>query len=329
DLGWEITAGPTPPPPGGASIAGSVFKDLDADGVKDTGEGALAGARIYIDADKDGVFDSTEKSVLSDTSGNYKLTGLAAGTHRVRQAPPSGYRTTAPSSGFADVTLTTNQSVTGRNFGATQRARLSGSLYNDLDGDGVKDSGEPALTSWRVYVDADKDGVFDTGETSTLADSAGNYTFNLAAGTYRVRSVMPSGYRPTAPGVGYADITLASGAALTGRNFAYSQKVLISGSVFRDTDGDRIKDSGEAGLSGWRVFIDANNDGVWNSTEKSVLSDGSGAWAFKGESARSFVVRIVQQSGFTRTTPTSGSFSFTLSNGGSRTGLLFGERPIA
>ena len=40
------------------------------------------------------------------------------------------------------------------------------------------------------------------------------------------------------------------------------QNILITGSVFNDLDKDRIKDSTEAGLSGWRVFIDKDNDGI-------------------------------------------------------------------
>jgi hypothetical protein len=29
------------------------------------------------------------------------------------------------------------------------------------------------------------------------------------------------------------------------------------------TDADAVKDAGEAGLSAWKVYIDANNDGKW------------------------------------------------------------------
>ena len=327
DIGWEITAAT---PPATASVAGNVFKDLDGDGIKDTGEGALAGVRVYLDADKDGVFDSTEKTVTTDSAGNYKFTGLAAGSVRVRIISPSGYRTTAPSAGYHDVTLTAGQAVTGKNLAATQKAKLTGQLFNDLDGDGVKDSGEGAMSNIRVFLDADKDGIYDTGETSTMTDASGNYTFTLSAGTYRVKSMIGgSAYRVTTPASGYADVTLASGQIVTGKHFGFTLKVLISGNVFRDTDGDRVKDAGEIGLSGWRVFIDTDKDGVWDSTEKSVLTDSSGNWSFKGESAKAFTVRVVQQSKFTRTTPTSGSFAFTLAGGQTKTGLLFGQKPIA
>jgi hypothetical protein len=38
---------------GTASIAGTLFNDLDADGVKDSGEGALSNWKLWLDSDKD------------------------------------------------------------------------------------------------------------------------------------------------------------------------------------------------------------------------------------------------------------------------------------
>jgi hypothetical protein len=77
------------------------------------------------------------------------------------------------------------------------------------------------------------------------------------------------------------------------------------------------------------VFIDTDLDGVWGSGEKSVLSSSSGAWSFKDLAAGTYRVRIVQQTGWARTTPTSGYHSVTLAAGKTSTGKLFGERKIA
>jgi uncharacterized delta-60 repeat protein len=98
------------------SVAGNVFSDTNGNGAKNTGEANLSGVRLYVDTDKDGVFDSTERNALSDSSGNYRLTGLAAGTYRVRPVVPAGRRTSAPAAGFFDLTLTNGQALTGRNF---------------------------------------------------------------------------------------------------------------------------------------------------------------------------------------------------------------------
>src|SRR5688500_12993485 len=151
---------------------------------------------------------------------------------------------------------------------------IAGSLFNDLDSDGVRDTGEGALSGWRVYIDADKDGIFDTGEKNVLTDTAGNYKFSgLASGTHRVREVLNSGWRRTTPAAGYFDVAVTSGTVVTSKNFGNTQKIVISGMVFNDANGDRIRNAGEAGLSNWRVFIDSDSDGLWDSTEKSVFTD--------------------------------------------------------
>ena len=59
------------------------------------------------------------------------------------------------------------------------------------------------------------------------------------------------------------------------------------------------------------------------------LTDASGNWTFKDVVAGTYKVRVVQQTGWTRTTPTSGYYSVTLSSGGSSTGKLFGEKKTA
>jgi len=46
----------------------------------------------------------------------------------------------------------------------------------------------------------------------------------------------------------------------------------IQGEKWNDANGNRTKDGGEAGLSGWVVYLDLNNDGILNSTsDKNVV----------------------------------------------------------
>jgi len=66
-------------------------------------------------------------------------------------------------------------------------ASIAGTLWHDLDGDKIIDTGEPKLSGWTVFLDKDNDGVLDSGETSKLTDASGNYKFTLlAAGSYHV-----------------------------------------------------------------------------------------------------------------------------------------------
>ena len=70
----------------GAVITGSIFSDNDSDKIRDSGEGGIANWRVFLDKDGDSIFDSTEAYVLSDSSGNFRFSGLAAGTYS--GAPP-------------------------------------------------------------------------------------------------------------------------------------------------------------------------------------------------------------------------------------------------
>ncbi len=71
---------------------------------------------------------------------------------------------------------------------------IQGNVYNDLNGNGAIDGGEPKLSGVTVRL-LDNNGNFIT---STLTDGTGHYTFNnLTPGTYQVQVVVPSGFGAT------------------------------------------------------------------------------------------------------------------------------------
>src|SRR5262249_4334757 len=58
--------------------------------------------------------------------------------------------------------------ATAVNFGNIQDlGTVTGTKFNDLDGDGVRDPGEPGLQGWTIYVDLNNNGTLDGGEPST------------------------------------------------------------------------------------------------------------------------------------------------------------------
>ena len=70
-------------------------------------------------------------------------------------------------------------------------ALISGTVFDDLDTDGVQDPGEPGRPSVTVTLDIGPDGSVDA---TTTTDAIGNDSFPGATGTtYRVRIVVPSG----------------------------------------------------------------------------------------------------------------------------------------
>ncbi len=105
-----------------ASISGRVFGDTNADGKIDNGEFGVGLWTVYLDLNNNGKFDSGEKTVTTDISGNWSITGLAAGTYTVRVVPVSGITATKPVGGVATITLAVGQVSTGTLFGEKSNA---------------------------------------------------------------------------------------------------------------------------------------------------------------------------------------------------------------
>src|SRR5579862_7662411 len=80
----------------------------------------------------------------------------------------------------------------------------------------------------------------------------------------------------------------------------------IAGVVFNDTNGDGVKQATEAPLGGTQVFLDLNNNGVFNAGEPSVLSNLVGDYVFTGLAPGNYVVGAVTPAGDKLTTMTVG-----------------------
>jgi hypothetical protein len=88
---------------------------------------------------------------------------------------------------------------------------FSGTVFNDLNGNGVPDTGEPGLAGWKVWLDDDRDGIFNNTEPFAATDANGNYfldTTNQPLGTgasslYYLALSLPDGnggrWVPTTP----------------------------------------------------------------------------------------------------------------------------------
>ena len=64
----------------------------------------------------------------------------------------------------------------------------------------------------------------------------------------------------------------------------------ISGTNWWDIDGDLTYDPGESGLSGWTIYIDANNSGSLDAGEISTVTGSDGAYSFTGLDDGQYVV---------------------------------------
>lgn len=278
---------------GNGSVTGSDdLTDAITSGVAESG---LAGVRVYIDANGNGQFDLSEPSDVTDASGGYEIGNLFNGIYLVRvdegTLPVSYVQTydlVSPSNDGTAQVLLSGSGRTDVDFGYRNDATLGDLVWNDRDGDGVRDPGEPGIEGVLIYLDVDGDNSFDQGvEPLTYTDIDGFYRFeNLSNGTYGVRvefSTLPQGSTQTYDLNGNLDHeasrTLTVSEEATDVDFGYRASASLGDHVWNDVDGDGVQDAGESAISGVRVYLDINGNGLFDpATEPSDVTDAAGLY---------------------------------------------------
>jgi len=102
---------------------------------------------------------------------------------------------------------------------------ISGVVFNDLNGNGVRDGGEPGLEGWTVNISGPV-------TASTVSDMFGNYTFSsLAFGSYTISQAVQAGWTQTLPvSPPYYSVTISSPSSLTNYHFGdqYTSSAITS-----------------------------------------------------------------------------------------------------
>lgn len=206
--------------------------------------------------------------------------------------------------------------------------QITGTVWNDTDGDGKLDTNENGISNWQVYLDKDNDGRLDSNEASARTNSKGVYYFRgLNDGSYKVRQTGQSGYRRTYPASsGSYSVVLSGLTTATGKNFGNTRAVQISGTVYRDFNKNGQRNSNDSGLSGWKVFVDKDNDGILDSNEVSVTTNSSGRYTFNTLGGGTYSIRVVVGSGWKLTTKSTHLLS--LSPGATTSGKDFGIKKL-
>jgi SdrD B-like domain/Right handed beta helix region/Carboxypeptidase regulatory-like domain/FG-GAP-like repeat/Prealbumin-like fold domain len=183
---------------------------------------------------------------------------------------------------------------------------ISGQKFNDLNGDGTKDAGEPGLAGWTIFLDGSNggtlNGLLDPGEFNTTTDVDGNYGFAVAPGTYTVREVQQTGWTQTTTNP--ADITSTGGTfstpdAVTDVDFGNFRLITISGQKFNDLDGDGIQEPGELGIDGITIQLDKDANGTVDDT---TTTSGGGFYSFTDLGPGTYRIREVAPAGTVQTT---------------------------
>jgi hypothetical protein len=109
------------------------------------------------------------------------------------------------------------EAIRGTGGGGTQQSAARGTVWKDLDGDGVRDGNEPGLAGVTIYVDINGDNQIGVSEPAGVTTVNGSYAIgNVPRGTYAVRAAVQPGWVQTAPSgngehvVNFANLALAA-----------------------------------------------------------------------------------------------------------------------
>jgi hypothetical protein len=204
---------------------------------------------------------------------------------------------------------------------------IVGTIFNDQNASTVRESSEPALRGWIVYADTNNNARLDRGEPSAISGRNGAYRLPLKPGTYTIREVVPANWIvSTSDQVTYpAEVTVEAGTTVT-QDFGNQKAVgTVSGTVFNDADGNTNPDTGESGLSGWRIFADKNDNGLFDRGEPTTITAADGSYRLTLAAGTYSIVEVIQTN-WQVTTPDGDSVSVTVTVGQSLTGIDFGNQ---
>lgn len=180
---------------------------------------------------------------------------------------------------------------------ATVAASIGNFVWEDMNGNGLQDAGEPGIANVPVALlaDLDSDGAIDDTLAQRTTDATGLYLFDgLAAGTYALRFGQPTGYFFSAHDLGGNDATDSDADAITGltgnivltegeNNLTYDagyfRPASIGNFTWEDTNANGIQDTGEPGLPGVQVTL-IGTTGTGIPVASTTTTDLSGQYLF-------------------------------------------------
>jgi len=158
-----------------SSVYGTVYNDVNGNGIHDTGEAGVPGINVYDDANANGHYDSGEADVTTGTDGSYGLDGLSAGSHIIAVVTPAG---NLDSTGGQSVSLPDDSSViTSVDFGQVPPLAGPDNFAATTNGAGEIDLAwtNNAVNATGIELDRSSNGV-DFTPLATLGSGSSSYS---------------------------------------------------------------------------------------------------------------------------------------------------------
>jgi len=223
------------------------------------------------------------------------------------------------------VTITTSV-VLHANFGLAGTHSISGAKFNDVNNNGVMDSGE-GVSGWGIVLDGTTafHGIHITRTVNTASD--GSYVFDhLAPGTYKISELSRPGWTQTNTIRcwnlhGKPRIKRCCEPELRQPGCEYASTASIWGMKFNDLNNNGVN-NGDPGLPGWTILLkNASNNIVIRTT----TTNAQGWYSFTNLAPGSYIVGESVQPSWTQTLPSGGVYTLLLASGESRVGIDFGN----
>ncbi len=297
---------------GANSIYGQKFHDLNQNGIKDQNEPGVQNWGIFLN----GLINDFTRT---DESGYYSFINIPNGNYTIIEEEKNGWQQTYPASGQWLFELSRDTTIGNVDFGNYYSGSFNsiyGQKFNDANRNGVKDLSEIGIPGWKIHL---------SGNTSrhTFTDSSGNYKFlSLLDGNYSVREDYIDGWRQSYPINSSYQFNLSGDTTVNEADFGnYEvQPGSISGLKFNDQNGNGVRDSGEPGLSDFRINISGNNVNYY------TVTNPDGFYSFPGLWRGSYTIREETRDGWIQTYPHHfSSHSVNLDYEENRTDVNFGN----
>ncbi len=262
----------------------------------------LVNGLYYVDVDETtlpaGATATAEADAGPGAAGDQNNAGATCGTCDGIWGTP----TATESSALFDPINTAGEDITGISFGYTTDPAVFGTLWEDVDGDGTRDTGEGPLVGWTVTAD---DG---TTVYSTTTDADGNYVIDgLTAGVpYTISVTSPAGqtwtetFETDTTLDNSAFVTLAGGEINGSWDFAFTQSdaSTIGDTIYWDWNGNGTQDASDEGVGGVTVdlYRDDNADGIADVFVATTTTAANGTYSFTLLPPGDYIV-VVDESG--------------------------------
>ncbi len=301
-----------------ARITVHAFLDENNNGSMGKGEDDFKGAEVAL-IDQNGVLVDTGVTgwdgcvTLSAPEGEYRLRVTVPADHAFGRKG-SGLKETQSYLDETDQTTQESGLITLRadvrreaGVGVVPTATVRGVVWDDLNGDGLWQEGEPGIPGIRMTIKGGKARI----EHETVTDENGFYEFRQILKGYftlschipddRVFTIKAKGELPEisrmtteAQRIGQDEFYLEWGEIHEDHNIGLMSGAIIEGVCFLDDNYNGYFDEGEPVFPGVELRLVRQSNNVLQQT---VVSDENGVFRFKGQRGSTFLIRAILPEG--------------------------------